>query len=80
MCAKTQLSGSYKHPHDFTGLWWHFGPYGPQDVHVHDCFKCSVVLIGEGRNCDGRPESHQIRKQYRAAPSLPERLVEERAS
>lgn len=41
------------HEHEFTALYWHFGPYGPQDAHVHDCFdrRCSSVLIGEGREC-----------------------------
>lgn len=59
-----------RHPHEFSLLYWHFGPYGRQDVHVHSCHAgnwlpdrrdddpCDRVLIGEGRSCDGRPESH----------------------
>jgi hypothetical protein len=46
--------------HTFTALWWHLGPYGRQDIHVHSCFNqdCSRVLIGKGRKCDGKPETH----------------------
>lgn len=42
------------HKHEFSALWWHFGPYGPQDVHVHSCFTegCDRVVIGDGRECD----------------------------
>lgn len=58
-----------RHRHEFSMLWWHFGPYGRQDVHVHSCYAgawdrqppegdCERILIGEGRDCDGRPESH----------------------
>lgn len=51
-------------------MFWHFGPFGRQDVHVHSCHAgewrpaprhdepCDRVLIGEGRECDGRPKSH----------------------
>lgn len=54
------MSGCKHHRHEWTGLWWHFGPFGPQDVHVHSCFDedCARVLIGQGRNCDGDPASH----------------------
>lgn len=43
-----------RHKHDFTGLWWHFGPYGRQDVHVHSCFDedCDRVVVGSGRKCN----------------------------
>lgn len=43
-----------RHKHTFTALWWHFGPYGRQDVHVHSCFTdgCDRVVIGAGRECD----------------------------
>lgn len=49
------------HVHDFTGLWTNFGPRGPQDVHYHVCFgmSCTVMLIGEGHNCDGDPANHR---------------------
>jgi hypothetical protein len=48
------------HRHEFTALWWTFGPYGRQDVHVHSCFTdgCDRVLIGPGRDCDGDPATH----------------------
>lgn len=55
-----------RHKHTWTALWWNFGPHGRQDVHVHSCFdhtddrgSCGRVLVGEGRSCDGRPESHR---------------------
>lgn len=49
------------HVHSFTGVWSNFGPRGPQDVHYHVCFgmSCTIMLIGEGHNCDGKPESHR---------------------
>ena len=48
-----------KHEHWITALWWHFGPFGRQDVHVHSCIegsRCQLVLIGEGRNCTKEAE------------------------
>jgi hypothetical protein len=59
--------GVERHPHEFTALYWHFGPYGDQTVHVHSCFgeKCDRVLVGKGRECDGNPKSHH-RKTLRA--------------
>lgn len=53
------MSGK-RHRHEFTALWWHFGPYGLQDIHVHGCLdeECDRVLIGSGRSCDGAPASH----------------------
>lgn len=53
-----------RHKHQFSALWWHFGPYGRQDVHVHSCFDhaeddvCHRVLIGPGRDCDGDSATH----------------------
>lgn len=49
-----------RHTHEFTALWWHFGPYGRQDVHVHGCFTegCDRVLIGEQRECSGSMSDH----------------------
>lgn len=51
---------STRHKHTFTALWWHFGKFGRQDVHVHSCFEegCDRVLIGEGWKCDGKSGSH----------------------
>jgi len=51
-----------RHKHDFHGLWWTFGPYGRQDVHVHDCYvkeDCDRVLIGPGRMCDSTLPHHR---------------------
>lgn len=49
-----------RHRHTFTALYYHFGPYGRQDVHVHACFDedCSRVIIGEGRVCGGERTNH----------------------
>lgn len=49
-----------RHRHTFTALYYHFGPYGRQDVHVHACFDedCSRVIIGEGRVCGGEGTNH----------------------
>ncbi len=54
-----------RHRHVFTALWWNFGRFGRQDVHVHGCFKdgCEVHLIGEGRKCSGDQADHH-REQY----------------
>lgn len=50
-----------RHKHKFSALWWHFGSYGPQDVHVHDCFTegCDRVLIANGRGCGGPDQPHR---------------------
>ncbi len=52
------------HEHWFTALWSHLGPYGPQDVHIHDCIEgepgdCHEVIVGPGRDCDGKRETHR---------------------
>ena len=49
-----------RHVHEFTELWYHFGPYGRQYVHCHACFTdgCNRVVLGERRACDGKPETH----------------------
>lgn len=67
------MSGAKRHKHEFSALWSHFGPHGRQDVHVHSCYRgewigdpapapdferCDRVLIGAGRDCDGKAESH----------------------
>jgi hypothetical protein len=46
--------GSFKlHRHWFTSLWWNFGEYGDQSVHVHSCCGDADEIeraISEGRN------------------------------
>lgn len=51
-----------RHKHTFDALWWNFGPYGDQTVHVHSCYDrdCDRVVIGTGRKC--LPESEHHRK------------------
>lgn len=55
---------SLKHRHFFSALWWHFGKFGRQDVHVHSCLnethgeRCDRVVIGEGRECEGPEQRH----------------------
>ena len=45
--------------HEYTGLWFHFGQYGRQDVHVHSCFACwDGALIGIGHDCGGSKTRH----------------------
>jgi hypothetical protein len=63
-----------KHQHTYTALYWHFGPYGPQAVHIHDCEdgRCSHVLIGMGRDCRKGADHYS----KRLTMSLPERLLE----
>lgn len=47
-----------KHEHFFHALYWHFGSYGPQDVHMHPC-ECGHELRGQGYLCD--PEAaHEV--------------------
>lgn len=60
MTTQTTSADAKAHKHVFTALWWHFGRYGDQGVHVHSCFTddCDRVLIGKGRTCDGKAESH----------------------
>ncbi len=56
------------HRHWFTALWWHFGQYGPQDVHVHSCLHedadgehdCQRVIIGPGRDCAGTQDHERM--------------------
>lgn len=51
-----------EHRHEFHRLWWHLGPYGRQDVHLHPCGgSCKVELVGIGRDCDGDQSTH-VRK------------------
>lgn len=49
-----------RHTHEFSGFWWHYGPYGPQDVHLHGCFEdcCDRTLVAEGRTCEGESQPH----------------------
>lgn len=55
------------HRHEFHALWWHFGPYGRQDVHLHPC-DCGTELVGVGRECGG-PDTPHKRKQLTAGRS-----------
>lgn len=50
--------------HEYTALFWHFGPYSDQSVHAHSCFDegCDHVLIGAGRTCDGQASSHHAKE------------------
>jgi hypothetical protein len=55
-----------KHTHWFTSLYWHFGPYGRQDVHLHSCIeegkrgaRCKRLLVGTGRECDAKSVHRQ---------------------
>lgn len=62
------------HKHTFTALWARFGPFGRGDVHYHPCVHgdlisgpfCDRVLVGPGRDCDGKPETHH-RETLRAS-------------
>jgi hypothetical protein len=55
------MSDCKRHRHEFTALWWNFGSYGAQDVHVHSCFDedCKRVLIGRGRSCNPSAKHHR---------------------
>lgn len=46
--------------HDFHVLYWHFGQYGRQDVHLHPC-PCGAELVGPGRDCDGNGRTHKAK-------------------
>jgi hypothetical protein len=52
-----------RHRHAWHALYWHFGPYGPQDVHVHPCMRdeCERVMIGDGRECSLKAEHRRVR-------------------
>lgn len=51
-----------RHKHTFHGLWWHWGSYGPQDEHIHDCLDddCDRITVGSGRSCD--PQTRHERR------------------
>jgi hypothetical protein len=51
---------SKHHKHTFHAMYWHFGQYGQQNVHVHPCFDddCDRVLIGRDRECGGAKSPH----------------------
>lgn len=59
------------HRHEFSALPAVLGPYGPQNIHYHPCYAgcwegplpedhCARVLVGAGRECDGKRETHRI--------------------
>jgi hypothetical protein len=62
-----------RHRHTFTALCWHFGPFGDQQVHVHSCFDedCDRVVIGQGRECNGRRQRHKRFTLTETGPANP---------
>lgn len=55
-------------------LYYHLGPYGDQNVHVHPPFEereTDFALIGPGRTCDGDRSTHVVRKLPVEAPVFP---------
>ena len=59
-----------RHKHEFTALYWHFGQFGRQNVHVHSCFDidCDRVMIGQTRTCEINREQFHWRETLSAAP------------
>jgi hypothetical protein len=58
------LTAVAEHEHYFTSLYAHFGRFKRQDIHYHRCIEgepgdCDIILIGEGRECDGRYVTHK---------------------
>jgi hypothetical protein len=54
--------------HEFHLLCWHFGPYGPQDVHMHPCIEhehCPTALQGVGNKCGGSGLHRRVRYDSR---------------
>jgi hypothetical protein len=53
-----------KHKHVWTALRAVMGPYGqhPKQRHLHQCFteSCGWLLVGDGEDCDGDPETHWL--------------------
>jgi len=49
-----------RHKHTFSAFYWHFGKYGPSNVHVHPCMDddCDRILIGRDRECNRLMVSH----------------------
>lgn len=51
--------------HEYHGLWWNFGPFGRQDIHLHPCTaheRCSMEMVGEGHDCEGKKQPHAPKK------------------
>jgi hypothetical protein len=49
---------------DFHALYWHLGPFGRQDVHLHPCLDRrfrNLELVGSGRDCDPRAVHVEMR-------------------
>lgn len=57
----SEVARAKRHRHTFHALWFNFGPYGRQNVHVHPCWDrdCERVLIGEGRDCKSDASHHR---------------------
>lgn len=49
-----------KHVHEFSAIWSHFGPHGPQNVHYHLCIasSCDAIVLAPERTCDGDRLTH----------------------
>jgi hypothetical protein len=56
-----------RHRHTWTLLYSHFGPYGDQDAHMHQCFDCGAILVGKGRTCDGKRKGHRVVAEEKVA-------------
>ena len=67
------------HEHDFHAMFWHYGPYGDQTVHLHPCGgNCEWELVGEGWDCD--PEAPHYRHHLTIdGPCIPKAMRETRA-
>jgi hypothetical protein len=52
-----------RHKHVFTALWGHFGVYGPQNQHYHQCFTdgCETWLHGDGQDCAKEAKHWRVR-------------------
>ena len=52
------------HKHWFTAIPTGLGPYGPQDIHLHNCVEgepgdCWDAIVGLGRDCGGKDAPHE---------------------
>lgn len=70
------------HDHEFHGMWWNYGKYGPQDVHLHPCITsdepgdCDVELVGVGATCGGAKTLHAQLTLDENGPALPVPVTE----
>ena len=50
--------------HEYHAMYWHLGPFGRQDVHLHPCIchdNSDAQLVGLGRGCD--PNGEHVEKK-----------------